>query len=153
MARLSGSTLRTVRFYEETGLLRSVQRTEGGHRLFGERELHRLRLVADLRAAGLSLDDIRDLLEAKLRHDSGTRAARHVVARLAGQISEMRHRASVLERLAVQLEETRSFLSRCCECPETDGFPDTCGNCSALREGEEIPALLEVLWHLDLEKP
>jgi DNA-binding transcriptional MerR regulator len=66
MARQSGSTVRTVRFYEEAGLIQPVQRTDGGHRLFPERELHRLRLVSDLRAAGLSLDGIRDLLDAKL---------------------------------------------------------------------------------------
>ena len=34
MARLSMSTLRTVRFYEEEGILRPIARTDGGHRLF-----------------------------------------------------------------------------------------------------------------------
>lgn len=34
MARQSSNTLRTVRFYEEEGILRPVRRTDGGHRLF-----------------------------------------------------------------------------------------------------------------------
>ena len=55
MARKSGSTLRTVRFYEEAGILKPTQRTEGGHRLFEASELDKLRLVSDLRSAGFSL--------------------------------------------------------------------------------------------------
>src|SRR5260221_5999883 len=55
MARLSNNTLRTVRFYEEAGILRPVGRTEGGHRLFERPELDRLLLVSDLREAGMSL--------------------------------------------------------------------------------------------------
>src|ERR1700734_3560260 len=51
MARRSNNTLRTVRFYEEEGILRPVRRTEGGHRLFDRRELERLMLVTDLRTA------------------------------------------------------------------------------------------------------
>src|SRR5512135_1014731 len=48
MARLSDNTLRTVRFYEEAGIIRPVGRTEGGHRLFERAELDRLLLVSDL---------------------------------------------------------------------------------------------------------
>ena len=65
MARRSGNTLRTVRFYEEEGILRAVRRTDGGHRLFDEPELERLTLVTDMRSAGLSLDEIKHILEVK----------------------------------------------------------------------------------------
>ena len=63
MARLSSNTLRTVRFYEEAGLLSPVQRTDGGHRLFPQSELRKLQLVSDLRAAGFSLEEIREMIE------------------------------------------------------------------------------------------
>ena len=42
MARLTGNTLRTVRFYEEAGILRPDRRSAGGHRLFSQHELERL---------------------------------------------------------------------------------------------------------------
>src|SRR5258708_38990334 len=71
MARLSNNTLRTVRFYEEAGILRPVGRTEGGHRLFERPELDRLRLVSDLREAGMSLEEIRTLLDARDKAPSG----------------------------------------------------------------------------------
>jgi len=52
MARLTGNTLRTVRFYEEAGILHPERRSTGGHRLFTHAELERLQLISDLRAAG-----------------------------------------------------------------------------------------------------
>ena len=74
MARLSNSTLRTVRFYEEEGILRPARRTEGGHRLFERSELDRLMLVTDMRMAGLSLDDIKAILEVKKAASTGADA-------------------------------------------------------------------------------
>jgi DNA-binding transcriptional MerR regulator len=61
MARLSESTLRTVRFYEQEGLIEPERRSACGHRLFSGRELMKLQLALDLREAGLSLQNIKDL--------------------------------------------------------------------------------------------
>ncbi|MBT8451830.1 MAG: MerR family transcriptional regulator, partial [Deltaproteobacteria bacterium] len=49
MARLSQSTLRTVRFYEQEGLIEPERRSSCGHRLFSARELLKLQLALDLR--------------------------------------------------------------------------------------------------------
>src|SRR6185312_14462641 len=99
MARRSNNTLRTVRFYEEEGILRPVRRTEGGHRLFDRRELERLMLVTDLRSAGLSLDEIKAILEVKQRGGCGSDAARAATAVLARRIEELRDKLTVLSRL------------------------------------------------------
>src|SRR6476660_5562884 len=99
MARCSNNTLRTVRFYEEEGILRPLRRTEGGHRLFDPREIDRLTLVTDLRAAGLSLDEIRHILELKQRASTGGDAARTASDSLAQRITELREKLGVLARL------------------------------------------------------
>ncbi len=54
-------TARSIRFYEEKGLL-SPKRTEGDHRLFGRRDRTRLKLILRGRRFGLSLDEIADIL-------------------------------------------------------------------------------------------
>src|SRR5690606_25219830 len=87
MARITNTTLRTVRFYEEAGILRPARRTEGGHRLFVREELERLRLASDMREAGLSLDDIRSLLELKSKATTGGEAARLATAALKDVIA------------------------------------------------------------------
>ena len=149
MARRSNSTVRTVRFYEEAGLIRSVQRTDGGHRLFPVRELHRLRLVSDLRAAGLSLDDIRDLLDAKLGADNRTQAADRVLARLEEQLGSMRTRVTLLQKLLDELCVAQQLLQKCQACDSDKPLSAGCDGCRVLDGLDEVPPAFEVLWHLE----
>ena len=58
LARATGNTVRTIRFYEEEGLLRPAEVSEGGHRRYTEEDLERLRLIIDLRELGLALCEI-----------------------------------------------------------------------------------------------
>jgi DNA-binding transcriptional MerR regulator len=57
----TGLSPRTVRYYEELGLLPDVRRRAGGRRVYGEPELARLRFIGRLKALGLSLAEIGDL--------------------------------------------------------------------------------------------
>jgi DNA-binding transcriptional MerR regulator len=56
-----GLSARTVRYYEELGLLPGVRRRSGGRRVYGEGEVERLRFVTRLKALGLSLAEIGEL--------------------------------------------------------------------------------------------
>lgn len=148
MARLSGSTLRTVRFYEEAGLLNPVQRTDGGHRLFEQPELDRLRLVTDLRAAGLALEEIREILESKARAPNGAQAACSLIGRLDSQLEQMRVRVKLLSRLVEQLDEARTTLECCQGCVNNVNFPAACGECKTLEHVDPVPPAVGVLWDL-----
>ncbi len=57
----SGLSPRTVRYYEELGLLPGVRRRAGGRRVYGPDELERLRFIQRLKALGLSLAEIKEL--------------------------------------------------------------------------------------------
>jgi len=57
----TGLSPRTVRYYEEIGLLPGVRRSEGGRRVYGSDELERLGFITRLKALGLSLSEIGDL--------------------------------------------------------------------------------------------
>ena len=65
LARATGNTVRTVRFYEEQGLLKPSVVSGGGHRRYTQEDLERLRLILDLRELGLSLCDIRAFFEMR----------------------------------------------------------------------------------------
>jgi len=149
MARLSHSTLRTVRFYEETGLLRPVQRHDGGHRLFPTRELHKLQLISDLRAAGFSLEAIKEMLEAKQQSNCGADASRNVIERLDHQIGSMSKRIALLERLLGELRHTRELLAGCQACSGDQRFPDECSECAIIADIDSIPNAVTVLWRVD----
>ena len=61
ICRRTGLSARTVRYYEEIGLLPDVRRSEAGRRVYGADALERLGFIARLKALGLSLAEIRDL--------------------------------------------------------------------------------------------
>ena len=66
VALRTGLTQRTIRYYEELGLLPPATRTQGDFRLFGERDILRLEKIVRLRDLfGLSLAEIRDTISAE----------------------------------------------------------------------------------------
>jgi DNA-binding transcriptional MerR regulator len=65
-SRLSGVSVRRLRFYSDKGLLPPAGRTESGYRVFTDSELIRLDLICCLRDAGLGLDAIREVLSHEL---------------------------------------------------------------------------------------
>lgn len=148
MARLSDNTLRTVRFYEEAGILHPIQRTDGGHRLFAESELSKLQLVTELRAAGFSLEEIRDLLEVKLRATEGSVASRDALTRLASQIERMDQRIKVLTHLRDDLMASRAVLRDCTACNGNELYPHGCSDCSVMTDQSSLPNAVNVVWGL-----
>jgi DNA-binding transcriptional MerR regulator len=66
VAARTGLTKRTLRYYEEVGLLPPTDRTEGNYRRYSEEDIQRLERIKKLRdLLGFSLADIRELLDAE----------------------------------------------------------------------------------------
>jgi MerR family transcriptional regulator, copper efflux regulator len=65
VAERVGLSLRTVRYYEEMGLIRPVARTNGGFRLYTDDNIERLLTIKQMKPLGFSLDEMRELLEAR----------------------------------------------------------------------------------------
>jgi DNA-binding transcriptional MerR regulator len=145
MARCSNNTLRTVRFYEEEGILRPARRTEGGHRLFEKSELDRLMLVTDMRMAGLSLDEIKQILDVKQNGSCGSEAARKATRILSLRIEELHEKLLVLTRLREDLAATSDIMSACMDCHDAK-FPRSCDSCSVMASRPSLPRSMRVLW-------
>jgi MerR family Zn(II)-responsive transcriptional regulator of zntA len=151
MARRSSNTLRTVRFYEEEGILRPVRRTDGGHRLFDGAELERLMLVTDMRSAGLSLDEIKEILEVKRGAACGSEAAKRATAILGQRIDALREKLAVLARLREDLTHTTDLMTTCIDCHDTT-FPSRCAACTVMA-GPSLPRSMRVLWSTPAARP
>ncbi|WP_062134435.1 MerR family transcriptional regulator [Demequina aestuarii] len=61
-AERTGLSLRTIRYYEEVGLITPSARSHGGFRLYTDSDIARLMLVKRMKPLGFSLDEMRDLL-------------------------------------------------------------------------------------------
>jgi MerR family transcriptional regulator, copper efflux regulator len=103
-----GLSLRTIRYYEEIGLVAPSGRTEGGFRLYTDSDVERLRLVKALKPVGLSLDTMGDLLEVadQVASSSGT-AKSKAEARLEAVLAIATDRCDQLEE---RLAEARHAL-------------------------------------------
>jgi DNA-binding transcriptional MerR regulator len=71
LARITGLSIKTIRYYESRGLLEKPPRTEGGYRLYGPEEVARLRFVQRAKLLGLTLEEIRELVELAVRCNEG----------------------------------------------------------------------------------
>lgn len=104
-----GLTARSVRYYEEVGLLRPAGRSEGLYRLFDESDLERLRFIKGLRDdAGFSLAEIAQLLEDEAARERD-RAAFRATADPAERKRILRDRVSSFDR---QIETLQRKIAR-----------------------------------------
>jgi len=128
VAKLAGTTPRTIRYYEELGLLPGApERPAGGHRLYTQAEVERLREVMRLKELlGVSLQELKELLtaeearaavRAELQREDVPPARRaellsQALGHLDRQIELVEHRASELAKLHEELSATRRRVRR-----------------------------------------
>ena len=62
LAKMTGCEVVTIRYYEQEGLLKEPERTEGNYRVYGEDAQERLRFIRHCRQHGMKLSEIRELL-------------------------------------------------------------------------------------------
>jgi len=107
----TGLSPRTVRYYEELGLLPGVRRRAAGRRVYGADELERLRFVQRLKALGLALAEIRDL-NAVHAIGGSTRAMLERLDQLLGRrVSEVDARVGELTRLRDEIAKYRARVA------------------------------------------
>lgn len=144
MARGCETTVRTVRFYEEAGLIEPIARSEGGHRVYQAEQLAKLQLIMDLREAGLSLQDIKELFELKKRCESPEEASTRLATALEAQIECMQRKIAVLRRLREELASTVATIRECRTC-DTSEFKVACSNCDVMNR-PDLPRAMRWLW-------
>ena len=101
MAKKLGLSASTLRYYDQEGLLPFVERSDGGARLFSDRDFGWLKVIECLKRSGLSIKEIRSFTEMAKRGDEsiGERLALFAARREAvqRQIEEMHETLDVLE--------------------------------------------------------
>lgn len=103
-------SLRTIRHYEETGLVTPSARSQGGFRLYTETDVARLMVIRRMKPLGFTLDQMRDLLDATDRLDSDAAlGAEEREALLERVRAYQREAAAQVEKLRVQLSRAEDF--------------------------------------------
>ncbi len=101
VADRSNVPIKTIRYYEEIGLLKSSGRTEGKFRLFAPEVVKRIGFIKRLQKLGLSLQEIAEILQI---YDRGLTPCEEIEHRLKHQIQE-------IDRHIVELTTLRGEIS------------------------------------------
>lgn len=106
LSQASGVPTKTIRFYEESGVLPSPARKPNGYRDYDQSDIERLRLVAGARRLDLSLDDIREILALR---DQREAPCRTLLDRIQQKADEVAERIVVLQRLEAELRDLHAL--------------------------------------------
>lgn len=104
LAQASGTTTKTLRYYEQAGLLPAPQRTAGGYRDYNAEVLHRLDFIRRSQAAHLTLAQIREVLQVR---DGGTAPCAHVHNLLDRRVQDLDRQIADLHALRHTVSELR----------------------------------------------
>ncbi|MFF1464064.1 MerR family transcriptional regulator [Streptomyces sp. NPDC058330] len=105
-------SLRTIRHYEDTGLVTPSARSQGGFRLYTEADVARLMVIRRMKPLGFSLDEMRGLLEATDRLDSGEELPEAEREALLDRVRGYeRAAAEQTEKIRVQLARAEEFAA------------------------------------------
>lgn len=111
VAARTGFSPTTLRYYEDVGLLPGLERSEAGYRLFDERSVRRLRLIARAKQLGLSLEEISELAGIWDR-DECAPVQERLVALVTEKARAARERSGQLEAFASELEAAVADLTK-----------------------------------------
>ena len=102
VSRASGLPAKTIRYYEDIGLLRPA-RGPNGYRAFSERDVHKLAFLGRSRSLGFSIEECRTLLSLYEDRDRASADVKAVAAehldRIAEKIAELQAMKATLETL------------------------------------------------------
>ena len=125
VARLVGVPAKTLRYYEDIGLIAPAGRTDSGYRIYGWRELEQIEFVRRAKLMGVTLDEIRGLVEI---------AEEGMSNGVLGRLDELLERK--LEETERELEELRAFRQNLLEYRERVATAEENGLCRCAERGE-----------------
>jgi DNA-binding transcriptional MerR regulator len=139
LARITGLSIKTIRYYERRGLLEPPSRTEAGYRLYGSEEVARLQFIQRAKLLGLTLEEIRELVELATRCNEGEivpRLEEVLEAKLLETEQKIEDLSAFRENLLYYRQRTEDLK----DCLPTDRYCDDvsfCGCLEAVTEGGE----------------
>ena len=132
LAEKASVTVRTLRYYEEVGLIYPVKRSNGGYRLFHPRSLKRIQAIQALQEVGYSLEAIVTTLGLQadlMLVDSKSEQVQQSRELLQRQREAIQAKLALLQELDESLAERLAHLNKhCTPCIDTQE-PPTCEQC------------------------
>jgi DNA-binding transcriptional MerR regulator len=111
LASRVGLTERTIRYYEELGLLESVKRLDGGVRIYTDDDVRRLKYIRKLKTLGLTLQEMSELENLYRRHRSNRTVLPRLMELLDAHLSTLNERVDELRGLRDEIRSYREHVA------------------------------------------
>lgn len=138
LARRTGFSTKTIRYYERLGLLPEPERTESGYRLYTEGAVERLDFIEKAKRLGFSLEDIRDIL---ILNERQQRPCVHVLALIDRKLRQL---DDVLQDLRTFRRNLGRLRKESAE--RLDRLPGDAGVCSIIERGIHARGEAALAW-------
>ena len=110
LAKMLHITTRTIRLYEEMGLVNPPRRTEGGIRLYEQADIRRFKMVLKVKALGLSLQEIKELADIYSREQLPEKIMPRLIELLNSHIDKIKKRIGQLQSLERDITEYKKKI-------------------------------------------
>lgn len=105
LAKKLDMSQRTIRYYEEIGLLNSIKRIEAGRRVYTEEDLRRLKLIKRLKIMGMTLSEMQELEAMWTIEKSNDKVLRRLLELMGNQLRRLEDRIADLNILRNEILE------------------------------------------------
>lgn len=138
LAKATALTAKTIRYYELLGLLPEPARTESGYRIYGDRDMERLKFIRKAKGLGLSLTEIKDILSL---HDHRQRPCIHVLALLDKKLEDMDTALRNLRAFRAELARLRQESAK-----QLESLPGNGAICGIIERGVHLRGEQALAW-------
>jgi DNA-binding transcriptional MerR regulator len=144
LAKRVGTTTRSLRYYEELGIIEPETKTEGGFRLYSEKQIRRIEIINHLKSLGFSLSEISKTMNMRKRKRIGDKAAKEAIGNLEIQLKRIESKISDCVRMMKEVEESIEVIKGCLGCEEeSDGR--SCRECDVFLSEGGLPIFTELM--------
>ncbi|MCJ7546246.1 MAG: MerR family transcriptional regulator [Deltaproteobacteria bacterium] len=112
LAKSAGLTTRTIRYYEERGLLDSIKRVGGGRRIYTDDDLRRLKFIKRLKLLSLTLAEMEELAEIYWIDRTNKKVLPKLMELLDHHREETENRIKSLTKLKSEIREYRERIKK-----------------------------------------
>ena len=112
LAHMVEMSPRTIRYYQEIGLLHPGRRVEGGKRVFTESDLQRLKFIKRLKHLGLTLSEMHELADIYEIHKTNRKVLIRLCELLGNQVKKIDERINSLNRLKEEILNYQKKISQ-----------------------------------------
>lgn len=113
LAEKAGITPRTIRYYENLGLIKPSEREGTGFRYYTETELAKLQKISCLKSLGLSLEEIASVIDLYFEDPTELTAKRKIIEILETHLRETNEKMEALAQFRTELQVNIARIQQC----------------------------------------